>query len=385
MLVTSVSTRNTPVSAEIAASHRSCCRSSPADRRNLWTSPPTAAIARAASPSPPTQTRTSSAPWSAGTPSGFAGWVVGVTSMTPGRNITASIRSTKHVISAPGNQRQARDGSRPVGNSSKIKGTTPATRKDQLFIQAAAVPNRSEPGFVSRVYFAYSSDAPPKSTPRPAARNSQPIGFFGTRQTSTAPTPAYVPRNATLRSVNGSPVNVWFNDARTIATTKSPPPRPSSSQTAGRAPPAGSARLARSMTSMLAPRRTAEKGVRPAGSRAGTLPPVGCWHHGRIHMVAGSDPWRRLPSVVSAERMRRHSDDDDLGGNGFFGSGGPGRGSRGPPRAGPRVRPGGAPGAAGRRSPFGRGPRQGGGPRPLPGARGRAVPRSADEHAYRAW
>ena len=111
MLVRSVDTRNTPVNAEIAASHRSCCRSSPVDRWNRWTSPTTAAIDRPARPSPPTQTATSRAPWSAGTPSGFSGWVVAVTSMTPGRNITASASNDEHVISATGNQRHARDGS----------------------------------------------------------------------------------------------------------------------------------------------------------------------------------------------------------------------------------------------------------------------------------
>ena len=110
--------------------------------------------------------------------------------MVPGRNITADAKRDKHAISAPGNQRQARDGRVPVGNNSRMRGTAPKTRKDQLFSQATAIPKGSEPGAVSSVYLAYSSEAPPQSTPSPATRNSQPIGFRGTRQTRRAPTPA---------------------------------------------------------------------------------------------------------------------------------------------------------------------------------------------------
>src|SRR5438034_270178 len=86
MLVKSVSTRNTPISAAIAASHRSCCRSSPADRWKRWTSPITAAIDKPASPIPAAQTTSSSMPCSEGTPSGFFTWVAVVTSMVPGHS-----------------------------------------------------------------------------------------------------------------------------------------------------------------------------------------------------------------------------------------------------------------------------------------------------------
>ena len=143
MLVRSVDTRNTPVNAEIAASHRSCCRSSPVDRWNRWTSPTTAAIDRPASPSPPTQTATSRAPCSAGDTEGILrlGRRRHVDRPRAGTSPRAPA-TTSTSISASGNQRHARDGSRPVGNSSRIKGTAATTRNAQLFTQATADPER---------------------------------------------------------------------------------------------------------------------------------------------------------------------------------------------------------------------------------------------------
>jgi hypothetical protein len=110
-----------------------------------------------------------------------------VTSIGPGRNIDASIRTARQSSSAGGSHRHLGDATCPVGKRARIIGTAPTVMNNQVFNQAAQTPNGRSPGCVARAYFDHSVDAPPSSRPAPLATNSHPMGFSGRRDARTPP------------------------------------------------------------------------------------------------------------------------------------------------------------------------------------------------------
>ena len=85
--------------------------------------------------------------------------------------------------------RQRREGSEPVGNSSRTNITNPMPKK---YIQPSQLPRARVRGNCSS-----SSPTAPTAYDRPVTDRSQPIGFAGRFHTSSAPTVAKLPMNAT--------------------------------------------------------------------------------------------------------------------------------------------------------------------------------------------
>ncbi len=157
------------------------------DRRDRCTRDTTDAIDVNSNPSPAIQTTAVKIGASDGMPAGFCGVTPSVTSIAPGRNIDASIRTARHPSSVGGSHRHLGDATCPVGKRARIIGTAPIVMNSQLFNQAAQIPKGSSPGCVARAYFDHSVDAPPSSSPEPLATKSHPMGFSGRRDTRTPP------------------------------------------------------------------------------------------------------------------------------------------------------------------------------------------------------
>jgi hypothetical protein len=93
--------------------------------------------------------------------------------------------------------RQRADGSRPVGNSSRVNTKiSPSTGSHHHWNQAATAPPGSGPGRVTRAYSAYSMASTPAEDSRPMPAKIHPSGLSGRWATITAPT--------TMNAVNAS-------------------------------------------------------------------------------------------------------------------------------------------------------------------------------------
>ena len=80
-------------------------------------------------------------------PVGFGGSTPSVMSTVPARSIVPTIPTANRTTSVGGSHRHRGDGTDPVGNRARNRGTgATATRKIQLFSQTATWPNGKRAG-----------------------------------------------------------------------------------------------------------------------------------------------------------------------------------------------------------------------------------------------
>jgi hypothetical protein len=149
--VTKAATTATSERAATDASQRSCCRSSPREARNRTITITTESRLSTSVPIPPIAKIALAAPVIDGIPVGFCGWTPGFTSIGPAFRIDPMASRANPMISAGGNQRQRREGIRPVGKTARSIGIGKSAAKNPRLspMSAASTTNLgSDPGDV---------------------------------------------------------------------------------------------------------------------------------------------------------------------------------------------------------------------------------------------
>src|SRR3954454_7961223 len=181
----------TPASAAASASHFSCCRSTPRERRSRIDMASAARPTEAAMNSQPKPLSASINPRGPSA-SGFETFWKGASS-GPARSPYPTTMRTIPVSASHSARRQRGDGSRPSGNSSTASARRPKPGGSPRFWnQAAAEPPGSSPGTMNSARSAYWKAKSPAPIATPVTRKIGPIGLPGTRVVIRAPTVAKV-------------------------------------------------------------------------------------------------------------------------------------------------------------------------------------------------
>src|SRR4051794_6127287 len=189
--VAASATMASPATAPASASHFSCCRTTPRERRSRTDIASAARPTETAMNNQPKPLRASISPRGPSA-SGFDTFWKG-SSSGPARSPYPTTMRAIPPSASQSAPRHRRDGSRPSGNSSTASARRPKPGGSPRFWnQAATEPPGSSPGTMNSARSAYWKAKSPAPIATPVTRKIGPIGLPGTRVVIRAPTVAKV-------------------------------------------------------------------------------------------------------------------------------------------------------------------------------------------------